>query len=320
MIALAALAVALGAGSGCSDDFEPYSRLSSLRVLGIAGDPAAPFTGETTTLSAMVFTPTDEPVSYSWTWCPLPGPSRDEYRCQISEGELSALLGGAPVPPYSLGSDPTASFTNNFPAAALMRACELAAGNPLAGSSCSKGFPIQIRVEVNSPSYREQNPDKPKGLIAVKTLNLRFDPATPANGNPQLGGLTATINGEEVAITDDPVPTVTLQRFEETEIKVGLAPEQAEIYTLPPDPKPIREYLLLSWFVESGDIDEDRTAYQFNADLVETVPIDRARTNKWQPGKLEDYPGQIARIVVVVRDSREGISVVRGRVFLGDVQ
>ena len=31
-IALAMLAAALGAGAGCSDDFEPYSRLSSLRV------------------------------------------------------------------------------------------------------------------------------------------------------------------------------------------------------------------------------------------------------------------------------------------------
>jgi hypothetical protein len=313
-IALAMATVALGAGVGCSDDFAPYSRLSSLRVLGIAGDPAAPATGETTTLSAMVFTPTDEPVTYAWSWCPVPGPSRSGYECLVTEAEANGLLGGG-VPPYDLGKDPTATFTNSLPPAFLKQACTPNPQNPIV-FNCSKGFPIQIKVVVKAPSY----PDQENGLIAVKTLNLRFDAAIPANGNPQLGGLTATINGVDVPITDDPNPTVTLPRNLETVIKVGLAPEEAEIYTLPPDPKSIREYLLLSWFVESGDIDDARTAYQFDANLVETVPIDRARTNKWKPGKLEDYPGQLARIVVVVRDSREGISVVRGRVRLGDVQ
>jgi len=310
-IALAMVTVALGAGAGCSDDFEPYGRLSSLRVLGIVGDPAAPATGETTTLSALVFTPTDEPVTYAWSWCPVPGPSRDQYPCLLSEAEANAFLGGG-VPPYDLGGGTTATFTNSLPPNLLKQACTPNPQNPIV-FNCSKGFPVQIKVVVTTPS-------KPEGIVAIKTLNLRFDPATPANSNPKLGGLTATIDGVEVAITDDPDPTVTLPRFKETEIKVGLGPEEAELYTLPPDPKPIREYLLLSWFVESGDIDDARTAYQFNADLKETVPIDRARTNKWKPGKLEDYPAQLARIVVVVRDSREGISVVRGRVRLGDVQ
>jgi hypothetical protein len=313
-IALAMTTVALGAGAGCSDDFEPYSRLSSLRVLGIAGDPAAPAAGETTTLSALVFTPTAEPVTYAWSWCPVPGPSRDGYPCLLSEADANGLLGGG-LPPYDLGKAPTATFTNSLPPVFLKQACTPNPQNPIV-FNCSKGFPVQIKVVVKAPSYRDQD----KGLIAVKTLNLRFDAAIPANANPQLGGLTATINGADVAITDDPDPTVTLPRNTETTIKVGLAPEQAEIYTLPPDTKPIREYLLLSWFVESGDIDNARTAYQFDANLVETVPIERARTNKWKPAKLADYPGEIARIVVVVRDGREGISVVRGRVRLGDAQ
>ncbi|HET6280374.1 MAG TPA: hypothetical protein VFH73_05395 [Polyangia bacterium] len=310
-IVLAMVAVALSAGAGCSDDFEPYSRLSSLRVLGIAGDPAAPATGETTTLSALVFTPTDEPVTYAWSWCPVPGPSRGGYQCLITEAEANGLLGGG-VPPYDLGKDSTATFTNSLPPAFLKQACTPNPQNPIV-FNCSKGFPVQIKVVVTTPS-------KPEGIVAVKTLNLRFDAATPANGNPKLGGLIATIAGVEVAITDDSDPTVTLPRSAETEIKVGLLPEEAELYTLPPDPKQIREYLLLSWFVESGDIDNARTAYQFNAELKETVPIDRARTNKWKPGKLADYPGQLARIVVVVRDGREGVSLVRGRVRLGDVQ
>lgn len=322
MIVPAMLAVALGAGSGCSDDFEPYTRLSTLRVLGISGDPAAPATGETTTLTPLVFKPTEEAVTYSWSWCPFAGSSRDGYPCLISEAELAPLLMGSPVPPYSLGDGETAVFTNSFPANALMQACLLSANNPF-GGSCNKGFPILIRLEVTSPS-------KPEGIVTVKTLNLRFDAETEPNSNPQLTGITAVIGGVEVPITDDENPTVTLPRNKETEIRVGISEALVETYTLPPDPKAVprqtervakREYLLVRWFVESGGIDEELTSFAFN-EKGERVPesIDITRKNRWTPAKLEDYPGETARIVVVVRDSREGIGIIRGRVRLGDVQ
>src|ERR1044071_6099377 len=110
-VLLLGAALAAAGGGACTQDFPPFNRLDSLRVLAIQAEPAAPLTGETTTLTPLIFTPGDPAeVKYRWSWCPAPGPAEQAYKCLIDNADqLSAALGGAPLPSFDLGDGPTAT-------------------------------------------------------------------------------------------------------------------------------------------------------------------------------------------------------------------
>ena len=120
---LAAAAV-LGAGLGgsCGPGLPPYGRLTQLRVLALRSEIPTPEPGQTTELSALVFTPRPDPsLSYAWSWCPFPGSASQGYPCRVTEAELAQASGAAGVslPPFDLGREPTVRFTHNIPPAAL---------------------------------------------------------------------------------------------------------------------------------------------------------------------------------------------------------
>ena len=79
------------------------------------------------------------------------------------------------------------------------------------------------------------------------------------------------------------------------------------------DPVESVEQLTLTWFVESGDTQSQRTAF-----IDDVEPLDDASQNEWEPDGETDYPRDTSEVVVVVRDDREGVAWGRGVVTLGD--
>jgi len=310
-IALLTAATLLGpALVACGEDFSPYNRLTSPRVLAIASDPPAPMTGETTTISPILYLPEGVAVdSYEWSWCPFPGGASDGYPCLVTEEELEEYAGGEDlgVPPFDLGTAPTATFTNSIVPLLFQAIC---AGAPDAPPpvDCFDGFPAQLKLVMRAGDVE---------ITTIRRLRLRFDPAQETNAIPVIAGLDALLPDSEAPI-DGTEPSVTIPRAEDTVIRARVDTASAEEFTdRDEDGQPITafERLNLSWFVESGDTRSGRTSF-----IDGLVTFDRALENEWEPARVEDYPGDTSRIIVVVRDNRDGVTFAEGAVFLGGVQ
>jgi hypothetical protein len=293
--ALAPLILAITA-AGCSGDFDPYGRLTALRVLAVQSEPVAPGPGASTTLTPLVYTsPGDTVTSLAWSWCPFAGDLADGAPCLLTEAELRARAGdaGAAIPPYDLGTGPTATFAHTVPTELLDALCDGSPTQP-ALVDCEGGFPVQIRLVVRTATA---------SVDTVRTLRLRRD-GDPGNANPSLDGLAIVDGNGERPLGDD--ATISLPREVDTELRAAVAETAAESYpSLDSDDQPItaREHLLFTWFVESGDTDAERTGF---IDGVE--PLADAVANSWQPAPIADYPRDTARLLVVLRDDRDGVS------------
>jgi hypothetical protein len=62
------------------------------------------------------------------------------------------------------------------------------------------------------------------------------------------------------------------------------------------------ERLFLTWFVETGDMDDQRTSF-----FSGSTSFDDLVKNVWTPAKTKDYSPSTARIYVVAHDSRGGV-------------
>jgi hypothetical protein len=295
--------VVAGAGglSACSGDFDPFNRVTELRVLAVQSEPVAPAPDETTVLTPLVYTPPGETVTgYAWSWCPF----AEGETCLVSEAELRAAAGeaGAAIPPYDLGTGPTASLPHTIPVELLDALCEGTPEQP-AVVDCIGGFPVSVRVQVTTATTT---------VVAVRTLRLRR-PGDPANANPAIDGITV-IDGSGEHPVDD-TPTVTLPREAETALRLTVRAEMAESYPgFDVDDRPItaRERLIVTWFVESGDTDYEHTTF---IDGVE--PLEDAVANLWEPPPVAEYGRDTARLIVVMRDDREGVTWRSATVSLG---
>lgn len=317
--ALLALAGAGGLMLGCEEDFPPYERLESLRVLAIQSEPVTPAGGQTTLLTPLVYTPGAEPVTYAWSWCPLPGSANDGYPCEVPEAQLQQLLGatGFTAPPYDLGTQATAQFPVTFDPAVLRPLCrqegadagmpaDAAASEIPAFINCDDGFPILIKLIVTTPTDQVET---------VRTLNLQLDPAAPPNTNPAFDGpLVAVLPVEKtnqtLEVAFDEGGTVALPRSRATTIKASVSLSQSEPYLDRDDfgnTMPVNERLFLTWFVESGSTSPERTSF-----LPDRVPLEDALTSEWTPASVPDYAPALSRIIVVLRDSRGGVSWTSG--------
>lgn len=297
--------VALVALAGCAEDWDPFNRLTSLRVLAVQSEPVAPITGETTTLTPLVYTPPDVEVgSYAWSWCPFAGPASEGSPCLVTEEEARELAGGAAdtIPPFDLGDEPTATFENTIDPDLLAALCA-GVGDVPALTDCQAGFPVQIRLTVTTEDEE---------IVTVRTLYLRFDEESEPNANPTLDGLAAEIDGEEVALGD--TPEVTLPRRQETVITADVPEESSEEYTRVRDDGEVeqrREQLLLTWFIESGDTSDERTVF-----IDGSVALEDATENAWEPAGEDDYERDESLLLVVLRDGREGVTWRSARVAL----
>jgi hypothetical protein len=283
---------------GCGEDFDPYNRLVGLRVLAIKAEPPAPALGESTTLSPLVYVPEgDGPLTYSWSWCPVPGAANDGYPCQVQEEDLRevAAAAGLPAPSFDLGTGQTATLTHTLPTALLQMICQDTPGLPrLVDTDCRGGFPVQVMLKVKSASDE---------LLSVRTVRLRYAPDQEPNANPFIDGLTVRLEDMDQPLTD--TPEHTLPRAEDTTIKAQVPLTVAEMYNgrdMNLQPVRTQEQLTLSWFVESGDTDEVRTRW-----AIDGFRPEKAFENEWSPDRTKDYRKDTARLIVVIRDDRGGV-------------
>jgi hypothetical protein len=288
--------------TGCGEDFDPYNRLSSLRVLAIASEPASPASSETATLTPLIYaTEDDPPIGFAWSWCPLAAPIPEGGECAVDEAEFAqlAMQSGASLPPYDLGSEPTAQFTNAFDPELLAELCAQSVEG-LALLDCEHGFPIQIRFTVTSAKDE---------VVTVRTLRLRFG-EIEANNNPAIAAIRAILPGEgelELAEPSDATePEVTLPRRATTTILADISESEAESFQSAGEPGEgsvqARERLLVTWFVETGGTKYEHTSFDEGVQ-----PIEETVENRWEPERVSDYPSSTARLVVVVRDDRGGV-------------
>jgi hypothetical protein len=319
---LGALALTAGTAGGCGSDFAPFNRVTGLRVLAIQSEPAAPLSGETATFNALVATPSAQPappLTYKWSWCPVAGAAGEGYRCPFEKEKIDAFLvanGQPALPSFDLGTDATATFAYDIPPEALAAVCSgklVLPGQPVSFPlDCSAGFPIQIMLTVSSDT---------DALTAVQTVKLRFDPATPANTNPRIDGLSAILGPANMLMPMPIVasaadgPLVTLPRQVATRVQVDMDQSVAEVYVGKDDdgnPATLTERLFLTWFIETGDTNDMRTSFYSGstnfADLLK---------NDWTPGPIKNYPSGTARMFVVAHDNRGGVSWRAGTVNLG---
>lgn len=297
-LALSALLATGVAGSGCGPDFDPYERLTSLRILGVRSEPVAPAPGETTELSALIYSlpvsvdmpDTATPVSYEWSWCPLVGPSNTGSQCLVTEEQLNAMT-GQPVPPFNLGTADKAQFTHSIPPALLRTICMGVSGLP-PPVDCRDGYPITIRLTVRTDTDE---------VTTIRPLRLRFEDTHQANNNPTLKQVSLVKGTEMTPLTTD----VKLARRADNDVIAEVSQSDAETYIgLNDDLKeaPLTERLFLSWFVETGDLKFARTTYN----PASGVEFERLLKNVWRPTRVQLYPRPTARLYLVLRDNREG--------------
>lgn len=284
--------------AGCDSDFEPYGELSSLRVLAIESVPAAPAPGETATLTPLLYAPGDEPLTSSWSWCPVEAPSDEGVACPLDEDEAALAL-GAPVR-YDLGSEPSARLEHGFDASSIARFCS---GEVLAAAGlaidCSEGLPVQIRYVVQSSS---------DVVESVRRLRLRFSPEQAENQNPVVDGISALVSGAPVALDD--AGSVVLPREAEVELVAAVAEGASEALPRPEGDR-ARERLVLTWFIEAGETRYERTSF-----VDGELPLERALSNAWTLPALTEHAAPEARLLVVARDERGGVGWRTARVAL----
>ena len=293
LLALALLAAGL---AGCGASFDSPALLSKLRLLALQAAPVNPALGETTTMTPLIYSPSDAPLELAWSWCPLLGQQNDGYVCPISYDDASAMLASAgvtaPLPVFDLGTGPTASFTSPFPPDVLAALC--GAGFDGQRLDCSGGFPIRIAVRVSQGAAVQ---------LGTTVVNLPIAAGAVSNANPLPGALSVDLPAGTQTLDD--AGSVQVPRVQDSLLHVAIDDGQAETYVglgLDGGAATLRETLLFSWFAELGDFHDSRTLFIDGANSLTDASAD-----KWNPSatRVDDRP--TSRLIVVVRDDRGGV-------------
>jgi hypothetical protein len=293
LAALGFLAACLG---GCGADFDSPTLLSKLRLLALQAAPVNPGEGDTTTLTPLVYSPTGDPMQFDWSWCPLLGQANDGYLCPISYDDAGAMLDAAgvtaPVPPFDLGADPTATFTNPFPPDALAALC--VAGFDGQVLDCQNGFPIRVSVRVTQGTATQ---------ISTTIVRLPTAAGATSNANPVPGALSVDLPSGTQQLDD--AGGVQVPRLQDDLLHVAIDDSQAESYVgagVDGGTATLRETLLFSWFAELGSFDNQRTLF---IEGVDALPD--STTDKWKPPATRQDARPTSRLIVIVRDDRGGV-------------
>jgi hypothetical protein len=272
---------------GCSDGFERYSELSSLRLLAMRSQPAMPRPGQSASLQALVYAPPGQEITYQWSLCPVAAKAKDSYACPLTPGAAAAVF-GAGLPDFDLGSAAEAVWSHSLAPATLAGLC--AQGIASAGYAnrvdCDLGFPVTVVLDVSSGAQSL------RAAFSVY-LPIREDDSAD-NHNPSI--LDLMVNG--AAMGD----VVAAQAEQELTVTASPAPDAVENrpgfpFESGTDPRP--ERLTFSWFSEAGSWDKDRTSF-----IDGDTTLADASTNKWTP---PDVRADAATFAVVVRDDRGGV-------------
>ena len=304
-IASAGIALALSAAlSACTvrDDSLRENQLESLRVLGIANSPADLAPGESAALSALVYEPGGQAISYEWSWCPSQAGSEGGFECLIDEAELQAawatLNTGTVLPAYDLGTAETASIDLAIEPEQAIAVCEILTSsepNPeVAFFTCLSGLGLNIKLRVSTATEE---------VVAIRSIPV-VAPDAERNQNPLIGSeIEVTQQGAGVLQAGE-----SLRAEEIYDLVVEVDPNESETFTPAPQegqdpPEPKGEGLFLSWYVTTGSTHrkgEIRTTF------FEGGEIESLTENTWDMDF--DIDTDTARLFLILRDERGGIS------------
>jgi hypothetical protein len=326
---------------GCDAEFDPDYQLKKARVLALQAEPPQPQVGASTTLRALLYLPDQEAPSYRWSWCPAPTVAENGFACPIDQAGFEAFLGlpAGQAPSLDLGTGETAVLTNIFAPDMLAKLCagQLDGASADVGADvglwtcASAGFPITVRMEFQTPAMAQADPNH--WLPSVFKIFLPTDATQPGNQNPVLGSL-ATIAPEPGQELDD-AASATLARNLEYKLRLAMEASVSETFrgwtrdSLGGFVKDtnnnyvigqVQEIINLKWYVEGGDlgndtVEGDDTGLNPYASIPQ--PLTNATDNFWKTPKLDDYPKERARIIVVARDDRGGVGWTSAAVTLG---
>jgi hypothetical protein len=297
-------------------DFTPYREIDRLRVLAVRADkPYLSFT-ETTSITALVVNAAGDPtpIGYEWSWCPLTQGNDRGYACVFTreqiQMEIDAAVGPGviAVPPFDLGTTATVAFSYALPPEFFQGICDAIrtrdAPEFVTLPPCNGRFPITVRLRAT---------DGVEEVIAVKEVELIYDAAVAsANQNPRIDRIVTALElvpSEESEIAAD--GSTLLNRDTHHFVRAKIGEEQAERYVA--DGADRRENLVLSWFIDAGAGDLERTRTSF---LEGEIPFDQLLENEWKTPKAVDFAGPTVRMFFVLRDERRGVSWAKRTVAL----
>ncbi len=124
VIPLAALAL-VGGLLACGSDFDPASRVSTLRVLAVGADQPYAHPGESVHLDALAADPAGRPITYGWAYCVNPTQSTpqgcfEQYLTDRAQGKGPAFTIGLDVTKFQV--DVPADFLSTLPSSARTNA------------------------------------------------------------------------------------------------------------------------------------------------------------------------------------------------------
>lgn len=307
----------VGCGSFAPDD-ERYDRLDKLRVLAIQSEPADIAFGETSTLSANVYEPSDRDVKYEWSWCPSRSDGSGGFECNISEDALAeawASLGLGDTPPsYDLGSNPEAQFTHVLTPQLVAALCQSITGesdlNEEIALACFMGLRASVKLTVRTSKDE---------VTAIRTLTLLMGEtpdASERNANPPSNFSVTLRDKETSAVVED---GQALKAGHAYTVTAELDEEVAQTFTpaaSPDDPEPEerRETLIMSWFLTEGGVvppldDPGLGEGDVRSTFVDgTNDFENVTRNGWE---LPLTAGPSAELHLVLRDERGGVGWTR---------
>ncbi len=311
----------------CGSDLTPYNEIDRLRVLAVSADHpwiTADGTGPSKTrLSALIANAPGTSTTtarFEWSWCPLRSGAAAQgdvgaYECAFGPREL-AVMGGMPsddLPSeFELGTGVTADLDYPLPPDDIRMICDqlmMVELPPFVSlPSCKGGFPVSVRLIVRQGS---------ESVTAIKSVRLNYETGTLLNNNPVLGKITATQGGSTVELRE--TTPATLIRDTEYTLQVQIAADQSEAYSAEPAPgrpvQDLRETLVLTWFIEGGDMRNTRTNWLVNDDPSDEARLEGGK-NRWTTPKTVNFEPSETWLHVVIRDGREGISTLSRRIIL----
>lgn len=308
-LAPALLVCLFALGAGCNEvNFEEFSEVTKLRILGLEASPPGVAPDESVALSATVGTgPETGPLFYQWEICLLSEGAANFYRCAEDIDE-------APFP-NTLASSTDESFVfeqNLLDDAALNTACDLldqAADIELPDfislPQCLEGLPVRVRLKIceDAPGCDDIDAE-----IASRELVFLFeDSAARAdrNANPEVAALFI----DELEIESSDVPVYQLVDSDgELELRADIAASEAQSFA-PLEERDgerleeEREQLQLTWFSTAGSLDKERGFF-----AEEIADLEELQTNTLSFSTTELQEGRNVTIWGVLRDNRGGLS------------
>jgi hypothetical protein len=303
----------------CGPGFDPFELIQDTRVLAIKVEPPSIALGRPATISALAVTPLPgEEIEYAWDWCPFRTAAQNEYECPFTREELLAILStppeGAPsgeqpdidllsrfLPPFELGTDPTARLVIALPPEAALGFCQAAQGF-LAGASeqlaqqigltdCSQGYEVSVRLIATGKTSGKRIVTNKRFTLytggtdntnpTIASMQIRLAKASDsAKARDQLDWLkpAGTPRDEQWHTLDPDEPTPILAGLP-FEVRALVDRDSLDIWQ-PPTPQGATEAppeeleaLTYNWMMEAGSLEDTQRLFKDGLDGEPGVPL-----------------------------------------------